>query len=126
MDLKSLAATRFAGRPWAIAPGRLEGLLGSAAALTSGGLPSWQQEATRPRGYNVIPGSSPGTGIAIVPVLGPLVGRGDWLTTLLGASEYGAVAEALSHAAADPAVRGILLEVDSPGGEVGGLFDLVC
>ena len=27
--------------------------------------------------------------IAIVPVLGPLVARGDWLTALLGAGEYG-------------------------------------
>ncbi len=121
MDLKSLAAARLAGRPWAIAPGRLEGLLGSALALTPGAeLPSWLQEASRRQDYTMTE-----SGIAIMPVLGPLVARGDWLTTLLGASEYGAVAEALSHAAADPAVRGILLELDSPGGEVGGLFDLV-
>ena len=126
MDLKSLAAARLAGRPWAIAPGRMEGLLGSTLTLTSGaGVPSWLQEATRRQGYNVIPGSSPGTGIAIVPVLGPLVARGDWLTALLGASTYGAVAEMVTAAAEDPAVRGILLEMDSPGGEVGGLFDLV-
>ena len=26
---------------------------------------------------------------------------------------------------ADPLVRGVILDVDSPGGEVGGLFDLV-
>ena len=58
-------------------------------------------------------------------MLGPLVARGDWLTTLLGATEYGAIADALTAAADDPAVRGIVLEIDSPGGEVGGLFDLV-
>jgi signal peptide peptidase SppA len=122
MNLKSLAATRLAGRPWAIAPGRMEVLLGSAGALAPGAaeLPSWLQEAARRQGYDVTE-----SGIAIVPVLGPLVARGDWLTLLLGASEYGAVAEALNNAAADPAVRGIVLEVDSPGGEVGGLFDLV-
>ena len=121
MDLKSLAATRLAGRPWAIAPGRMEGLLGSTLTLTSGAeLPSWLQEATRRQGYNVTE-----SGIAIVPVLGPLVARGDWLTALLGASTYGAVAEMVAAAAEDPAVRGILLEMDSPGGEVGGLFDLV-
>ncbi len=87
--------TRLAGRPWAIAPGRMEGLLGSAVALTSGGLPSWTQEASRPQGYTITD-----SGIAIVPVLGPLVARGDWLTALFGASAYGAVAEALSSAAA--------------------------
>ncbi|MBK8174799.1 MAG: S49 family peptidase [Rhodospirillales bacterium] len=120
MNLTSDAASRIVGRPWAIAPTRLEALVASATALGSrSDLPSWL-EATRPRDYAVSEG-----GIAILPVLGPLVARGDWLTALLGASEYGAVAEALRNAADDPAVRGIVLEVDSPGGEVGGLFDLV-
>jgi signal peptide peptidase SppA len=121
MNLKSLAASRLAGRPWAIAPARLEALLASAAALsTEANLPPRLQDIARPQGYSVTE-----SGIAVVPVLGPLVARGDWLTTLLGAIEYGAVSNAVSAAADDPAVRGIVLEVDSPGGEVGGLFDAV-
>jgi ClpP class serine protease len=121
MNLKKLAASRLAGRPWAIAPGRLDALLAGAAALTDGSdLPPWLQEIGRPQGYSVTE-----SGIALVPVLGPLIARGDWLTALLGASEYGAVADALTAAADDPAVRGIVLEIDSPGGEVGGLFDTV-
>jgi len=121
MDLKSLAAARLAGRPWAIAPGRMESLLGSTVALMPGaGLPSWPQDVARSEPYTVTD-----SGIAVVPVLGPLVARGDWLTMLLGASEYGTVADVVRAAADDPAVRGVLLEVDSPGGEVGGLFDLV-
>jgi len=121
MNLTSLAAARFAGRPWAIAPVRLEGLLGGVATLTAGGdLPPWLQEMSRRQDYTVTE-----SGIAVIPIVGPLVARGDWLTTLLGATEYGAIAEALNHSADDPAVRGIVLEVDSPGGEVGGLFDLV-
>jgi signal peptide peptidase SppA len=121
MNLKSLAASRLAGRPWAIAPARLEALLAGAPALsTEANLPPWLQEASRSPGYAVTE-----SGIAVLPVLGPLVARGDWLTTLLGASEYGGVADVVSAAADDPAVRGIVLEVDSPGGEVGGVFDLV-
>lgn len=121
MDLKSIVAARITGRPWAIAPGRMEGLLGSAVALMPGaGLPSWLQDVARSEPYTVTD-----SGIAVVPVLGPLVSRGDWLTLLLGASEYGTVAHAVRAAANDPAVSGVLLEVDSPGGEVGGLFDLV-
>ena len=116
MNLKSLAASRIAGRPWAIAPARLEALL--ASATVGSDLPPWLQDVIRSPGYAVTE-----SGVAVVPVLGPLVARGDWLTTLLGASEYGAVADAVSQAAGDPAVRGIVLEVDSPGGEVGGLFD---
>jgi len=99
----------------------MEGLLGSAMALTPGaGLPSWLPDVARSEAYTVTD-----SGIAVVPVLGPLVSRGDWLTLLLGASEYGTVADVVRAAADDPAVRGVLLEVDSPGGEVGGLFDLV-
>lgn len=60
-------------------------------------------------------------GIALIPIVGPLVARGDWLTALFGAMKYGGVAAAIESAARDPSVRGILLEVDSPGGEVGGL-----
>ena len=121
MNLQSLVASRLTGRPWAIAPVRLEGLLGGVATLTAGGdLPPWLQEMSRRQDYTVTE-----SGIAVIPIVGPIVTRGDWLTTLLGATEYGAIADALTAATGDPAVRGIVLEVDSPGGEVGGLFDLV-
>jgi ClpP class serine protease len=120
MDLQSLVASRLTGRPWAIAPVRLEALLGGVATLTAGGdLPPWLQELSRRQDYTVTE-----SGIAVIPIVGPLVTRGDRLTTLFGATEYGAIADALT-AAGDPAVRGIVLELDSPGGEVGGLFDLV-
>ncbi|MFN3946133.1 MAG: S49 family peptidase, partial [Allosphingosinicella sp.] len=65
------------------------------------------------------------SGIAVVPVLGPLVSRSDWLTALLGATDYGAIGSAVAAALAEPSARAVLLELDSPGGEVGGLFDLV-
>lgn len=121
MNLQSLVASRLTGRPWAIAPARLEALLGGVATLTAGGdLPPWLQEMSRRQDYTVTE-----SGIAVIPIVGPLVARGDWLATLLGATEYGAVADALAAVADDPAVRGIVLEMDSPGGEVGGLFDLV-
>ena len=121
MNLQSVVASRLTGRPWAIAPVRLEALLSGVATLTAGGdLPPWLQEMSRRQDYTATE-----SGIAVVPIVGPLVARGDWMTTLFGATEYGAIADALAAAADDPAVRGILLEVDSPGGEVGGLFDLV-
>lgn len=121
MNLTALAARRFAGRLWAIAPARLESLLGGIGTLgIEASSPCWLPEPVGRSGYTVTE-----SGIAVVPVLGPLVSRGDWLTALFGASEYGAIAEAVRAAAADPVVRGIVLEIDSPGGEVGGLFDLV-
>ena len=64
-------------------------------------------------------------GIAIVPVVGTLVARSGYLGATSGLTGYGDIAEQIEAAATDPAVRAILLDVDSPGGEVGGLFDLV-
>ena len=64
-------------------------------------------------------------GIAIVPVVGTLVARSGYLGAASGLTGYGDIADQIETAASDPAVRAILLDVDSPGGEVGGLFDLV-
>jgi ClpP class serine protease len=114
---------RLLGQPLAIAPRALDGLL--AADLTV-----HARSAITP----ILPDGGWATsrsfmvtdsGIAVVPVLGPLVSRGDWLTELFGLRSYGDVSEAVEAAFADPATRAVLLELDSPGGEVGGLFDLV-
>ncbi len=63
-------------------------------------------------------------GIAVVPVFGTLVTRSSYLTSVSGLTSYAEMEQDIETAFADPAVRAVLLEVDSPGGEVGGLFDL--
>lgn len=113
------ALARFAGRPLAMAPRQLDALLattldGNAAAL------ALDRTRDAARAYEVTEG-----GIAVVPVIGPLVARHDWMSSLFGAASYNELGDAVENAATDPAVRAILLEVDSLGGEVGGLFDLV-
>jgi ClpP class serine protease len=59
----------------------------------------------------------------VIPVIGPLVARSDVLSMLFGAMSYGELIDEVAAAADDPAISGVLLEIDSPGGEVGGLFD---
>jgi len=114
-------AERLAGRPLALAAPALSALCRSGASETA---PLARAGLTAPAapgpGYAVN-----GDGIAVVPVFGPMVARGDWLTALLGIADYQAIAAALSDVFADPSVRAVLMEIDSPGGEVGGLFDLV-
>jgi len=63
-------------------------------------------------------------GTAIVPVFGTLVHRASGLDALSGISSYDTLGRNIAAAAADSGVRGILLEIDSHGGEVDGLFDL--
>ena len=64
-------------------------------------------------------------GIAIVSICGTLVRRTQGLQAESGLTSYEAIEEEVLDAATDPAVRGILLDIDSPGGEAGGLPDLM-
>jgi capsid assembly protease len=62
--------------------------------------------------------------IAVIPVFGTLVRRTMGLEAASGLTSYSELATQLRSAAADTSVRGILLELDSPGGEAGGVFEL--
>jgi ClpP class serine protease len=108
------AAARLAGRPLAFGRERLAALL----AFHADEARSEPHREAAP--YAVLDG-----GIAVVPVLGPLVARNDWLSALFGAIAYGDLVGAVAQAFADQDVRAVVLEVDSPGGEVAGLFDAV-
>lgn len=119
MTQSNLMLARLGGRPLAIAPRALDGLLAASPMLKA--RPAMFPARDAPPGTHAVTDA----GIAVVPIIGPLVTRGDWLTSLLGASDYGEIASAVEAALADPSARAVLLEIDSPGGEVGGLFDLV-
>ena len=67
---------------------------------------------------------SPTPGIAILPIHGSLVRRTLGMEAESGLLSYQAIQVGLAAALVDPAVAGILLDVDSPGGEAGGVFDL--
>jgi signal peptide peptidase SppA len=67
-------------------------------------------------------GAAPG--IAVIPVYGTLVRRSLGLDAASGLTSYGQVAAMLDAALADASVTGILLDIDSPGGEAGGVFEL--
>lgn len=62
-------------------------------------------------------------GVAVIPVIGTLVQRAMGMDALSGLTSYEALARDLERALADPAVEGILLEVDSYGGEAAGCFE---
>lgn len=70
-------------------------------------------------GYTVI------SGIAITPVTGTLVQKSGSLHPWCGMTGYDGIRANLGMALADKSVRAIALDIDSPGGEVAGCFDLV-
>ncbi len=76
-------------------------------------------EAGRARAPVVTP-----SGLAVIPVFGTLVKRAGAVEAASGLTAYAGLETAILDAATDPAVRAILLDVDSPGGEAAGVFDL--
>lgn len=74
--------------------------------------------------YTTVPYQVTADGIAIMCVDGTLVYKSSWIGALSGLTGYGDIRSSLDAAVADPAVKGILLCVDSYGGEANGCFDL--
>jgi signal peptide peptidase SppA len=64
-------------------------------------------------------------GVAVIPVSGTLVQKSGYMRPTCGMTGYDGIRANLSMALEDPAVRGIMLDIDSGGGEVAGCFDLV-
>lgn len=69
-------------------------------------------------GYDVI------DGVAVIDVSGTLVQKSASLRPYSGMLGYNAIRHNFDAAMADKAVKAIALEIDSPGGEVAGCFDL--
>jgi ClpP class serine protease len=63
-------------------------------------------------------------GIATIPVAGPMFRYASFFTRISGATAYEDVARDFSAALDDPRIRGIVLSIDSPGGEVNGNAEL--
>lgn len=63
-------------------------------------------------------------GVAVIGIVGPLVAResGDFLSG--GPTTYSQIQSWVERAVMNPEITGIVLDMDSPGGEAGGAFDL--
>ncbi|HZF19500.1 MAG TPA: S49 family peptidase [Burkholderiales bacterium] len=64
------------------------------------------------------------SGIALVPVMGTLIQRGSWMDAMSGLTGYDEIGALVGAAVADPEARAVVLEIDSPGGQVNGAFEL--
>lgn len=122
MRLTHLAA-RLYGTPLLIHRARLDVIL--SVLNDRAGRPPAEPSAALPAvGASSLPAPTAPPGIAVIPVQGTLVKRTGGLDALCGLSSYADIGAMLDAAVRDPAVAGILLDVDSPGGETGGLFEL--
>jgi signal peptide peptidase SppA len=112
-------AARIFGAPLLIHRPKLEvilAVLGPRIGLTESGTPLPSPTTRSP------PASD--AGIAVLPIYGTLVRRTVGLEAASGLTSYQDLAAQLDAAIADPSVAAIVLDIDSPGGESGGVFDL--
>lgn len=116
-------ATRVFDTPLLIAPQKLEVILGVLSPHFGLNLPApvAATGADRParKPYEVTP-----DGIAVIPIEGTLVHKAYGLDAYSGLRSYVDLQEEVEDAATDPSISAILLDIDSPGGEVAGVFDL--
>lgn len=116
-------ASRVFGVPLLMHPGRaieLARFVGERQGLEIRAMEDYEDVPApgRDRPYELI------RGIARIPVEGTLVHKGSWMDALSGLTGYDSLRGRLDAALADDEVRGIALMVNSPGGEVSGMFDL--
>ncbi|PIQ13891.1 MAG: Clp protease ClpP [Hydrogenophilales bacterium CG_4_9_14_3_um_filter_59_35] len=112
-------ASRLYGMPLLIARSKLDVILSVLGERIGWPEPSAALPVLAPR-----PRAEAPPGIAMIPVYGTLVRRTVGLEAASGLASYGDIAAMMDAAIADPGIDGILLEVDSPGGEAGGVFEL--
>lgn len=62
-------------------------------------------------------------GVAVIEVEGTLVHKGSWIGMDCGETSYEGIRTQVERARRDTAVKGVVLEVDSPGGSVAGVFE---
>lgn len=120
MTLLPHVAARLFGAPLLIHRPKLDVILAVLGPRV--GLP----DLTAPSGYTP-PQRSPGHAnakVAVIPIHGTLVRRTLGLEAASGLTSYASIGEQIDAALANPDVAAILLDVDSPGGESGGVFDL--
>lgn len=114
-NLRAFAAA--CGSAWAIQPEALQGLLEIAAREHQ---PDFAAvEAARARRTDS--GLTMRDGVAIIGVTGPIVRYADMFSAISGATSVSTLAREFNTALSDPSVRAILLNIDSPGGEVAGI-----
>lgn len=95
---------------------------GTTINLTHGGARAFIDQADTQPGRNV--GYDVCAGVAVVPISGTLVQKLGSMRPYSGMTGYDTIRLNLLSALADAQVKAVMLDIDSPGGEVAGCFDL--
>jgi signal peptide peptidase SppA len=119
-------AARLINTPLLLHPESLNTILNILSAHIGTQIQITGKTAALPAGIGTRSGVQAQGGIAVIPVCGILANKSDeFMEWLFGDTSYESIRAQFQSALSDPNITGIVLDVDSPGGEVSGCFDLV-
>jgi HK97 family phage major capsid protein len=110
--------------PWAIERTKLEAMLELIELRANGGAFSAEEVRARIGDARRTAAAPHVGGVAVLPLYGVIAQRMDMLGEISGGTSTQRFADAFDAALADPAVGAIVLDIDSPGGSVGGTPEL--
>jgi len=116
-------ATRVINTPLMIEPGKLQIILnaiGNRIGLITDSNMAASEITLKAREETTVSET-----IAVIPVYDTLVYRSGGINAMSGLTSYEEIRASFINALEDRHVEGILFDIDSPGGEVTGVFDLV-
>lgn len=119
-------ASRIFGTPLLIHPRKLDVILSVLGPRLGLAMSDDSQQLIKQLAAQAPPAVSTSltSNITVISVSGTLVRRAAAVDAASGLTSYAAISAQLAQAVRDPAVNAILLDIDSPGGEAGGAFDL--
>lgn len=114
--------------PWAILPQKLADIQEFLSYRATDGRFSDEEIAERLQasGFAAASGrsASPVPNIAVIPIIGTIVPRGGMFTESSGAVSVQTITSRFRSAMNDPDIGHVIFDVDSPGGQVGGVEEL--
>lgn len=119
---------RFAlSHPWAIERGALQVIAGVLARHIAGLEVDHHalNAAVEQNKRRELPQPRKGGAVALIPIHGPIVPRATMMTEVSGLASTEGITAAVNDAIADPNIRQIVLDIDSPGGNVAGCTECV-
>ena len=121
--MKTYVLQAFMETPWAILPSKLAMLEDIVARHVAGEKLSAEEIQARINGA-VPPQNTQVNSVAVMRVFGTIAPRTNMLTNMSGGTTAEALGKQFADLVNDPQVSAIVLDVNSPGGQVGGIEEL--
>lgn len=121
--MKSFVLTAFLETPWAILPQKLAALEEIVLRHVNGEKLDAEEVQARIHGARRPADRRVGS-VAVLPLFGTIFPRGNLMTNMSGATSAEQFGKEFAKLVNDPDVGAIVLDVDSPGGQVSGIDEL--